>query len=59
VFSVTSADANRCTVTITTAWGAAPGLAGWLQGVTMPAFMRRIYRAELRQLDVYAQTLAS
>jgi len=57
-FAVTSADANRCTVTITTIWQAAPGLAGWLQGVTLPAFMRRIYHAELRQLDVYAQTLA-
>lgn len=54
-FTVTPLDAARCAVTIATEWQAPDGFGGWLQGLTMPAFMRRIYRAELRQLDNYAQ----
>lgn len=54
-FTVTPVAANRCSVTIATEWQQPRGLGGWLQGLTMPAFMRRIYQAELRQLDEYAQ----
>lgn len=54
-FTVTPLDTARCAVTIATEWQAPDGFGGWLQGLTMPAFMRRIYHAELRQLDDYAQ----
>ena len=54
-FTVTPVAAARCTVTIATAWQTPAGFSGWWQGLTMPAFMRRIYHAELRQLDEYAQ----
>ena len=55
-FTVTPVDADRCTVTIATQWQPPAGFSGWLEGLTMPGFMRRIYHAELRQLDEYAQT---
>ncbi len=55
-FTVTPVDADHCTVTIATQWQPPAGFSGWLEGLTMPGFMRRIYHAELRQLDEYAQT---
>ncbi len=54
-FTVTPVEANHCRVTIATEWQQPPGFGGWLQGLTMPAFMRRIYQAELHQLDEYAR----
>ena len=58
-FTVTPVDARRCTVTITTQWTPAGGIAGWIEGLTTPAFLRRVYHEELAQLNGYAQTLAS
>jgi hypothetical protein len=55
-FTVTPGkDTQRCTVTIATTQQAPDGFSGWLQGLTLPWVMRRIYREELAQLDRYAQ----
>lgn len=58
-FTVAPIAAERCTVTIATEWQACAGFGGWVQRLTMPSFMRRIYRAELQQLDEYAQAQGS
>lgn len=54
-FTVTPVDAERCTVNFTTTWQARPGIQGWLEGLTMPSFLRNVYREELQKLDRYAQ----
>lgn len=46
-------------VTISTDSRPSPGLAGWLERLMNPAIMRRIYRAELKQLDAYVRGLGS
>lgn len=42
---------------ITTTFTRKPGFSGWLEGLMMPMFMRRIYRDELQRIDQYAQKL--
>jgi hypothetical protein len=42
-------------VTIDTTFQASPGLKGWLERLTAPGLLRRIYRVELRQIDEYAR----
>jgi hypothetical protein len=42
-------------VTIDTAFQASPGLKGWLERLTTPGLLRRIYRVQLQQLDNYAR----
>jgi hypothetical protein len=40
-------------VTIATTFYPSPGIKGWLERLTAPGFLRRVYRAELQQLDEY------
>lgn len=58
-FTVTPVDTRRCTVTIATQWTPTGGLAGWIESLTTPSFLRRVYHEELAQLDGYAQTVVS
>lgn len=58
-FTVTPLDVGRCTVTIATTWQPAGGIMGWVERLTTPSFMRRIYRAELAQLNRYAQSVTA
>jgi hypothetical protein len=55
-FTVTPLDAARCSVTIATTWQASAGIAGWIEGMTMPPYLKRVYSDELAQLDRYAQS---
>ncbi len=50
---------DHCEVTITTTFERKPGLSGWLEGLTTPMFMRKIYREELHLIDQYAQKMDS
>jgi hypothetical protein len=38
---------EQCTLRIATEWRPAPGLAGFIERLTTPSFMRRIYTEEL------------
>jgi len=53
-FSVDPIDARRCRVTIATTWEAR-GLGGFFERLFVPHLFRRIYRAELAQLDRVAR----
>lgn len=44
-------------VTFDTTFEPSPGLKGWLERLTAPVFLRRVYRVELQQLDDYMQRL--
>lgn len=46
---------DQSDVTIATTFQPRPGLKGWLERLTAPGFMRRLYRTELQQLDDYIQ----
>ena len=58
-FTVSPGAAGRCLVTIATQWRPSGGIAGWIEGMTTPPFLRRVYQDELAQLDSYAQALAA
>lgn len=58
-FTVSPVDARRCTVTIATHWRPAGGIAGWIEGMMTPPFLRRTYHDELAQLNQYAQAVAA
>lgn len=49
-------DGKQANLEIATDWEASPGLAGLMEKVGSPPVMRRIYRAELRQLAEYVKT---
>ena len=53
-FTVEPADAGRSRVTIETRYSKR-GLAGWIERWLAPAFLRAVYRAELRQLEEQAK----
>lgn len=46
---------QRTRVTIASEFPVKPGLKGWLEKMTQPAFARRLYQQELRNLDDYVQ----
>ena len=46
---------DQSELTIATTFQSRPGLTGWFERLAAPAFLRRIYRAELAQLDEYAR----
>jgi ribosome-associated toxin RatA of RatAB toxin-antitoxin module len=46
---------DRSEVTIATTFQPSPGLRGWLERLATPGLLRRVYRAELQQLDEYAR----
>lgn len=48
-------DGRRARVTIATDWQVQDGLKGWLEGLTTPPIMRRIYATELRQIASFIQ----
>lgn len=50
---VNSGDQSRVTIATTARSG--PGLRGWLERLTTPAIMRRIYREELAKLAEFVQ----
>jgi len=54
-FTVEPRGDEQSDVTIATTFEPKPGLRGLLERLTAPMFLRRIYRAELRQLDEYAR----
>lgn len=45
-------------VTIATESKTSAGLGGWLEGLTTPMIMRKIYREELQQLNAYVKQQA-
>jgi len=47
------AGGDKSRVTISTDSQPRPGVAGWLERLMNPPIMRRIYRAELKQLNAY------
>lgn len=44
---------SKSRVTIATDTRPSPGLQGWIERLVNPSIMRRIYRAELQQLNAY------
>lgn len=46
---------DQSEVTIATTFKSRPGLTGWVERLAAPAFLRRVYRVELAQLDEYAR----
>ena len=46
---------DQSEVTFDTTFQASPGLKGWLERLTAPSFLRRVYRVELQQLNEYVQ----
>lgn len=49
------AHAQQSVVTIATTWQSKSGIAGWIERLTTPSIMRKIYREELAILNRYAQ----
>jgi phage FluMu protein gp41 len=49
------AGGTRSRVTITTELRRKPGLAGWIEGLLSPRYLRRLYEKELEQVAAYAQ----
>jgi uncharacterized protein YndB with AHSA1/START domain len=56
-FIVESRGRDQSEVTISTTFQSRPGLTGWLEQFIAPRFLRRVYRAELQQLDEYIRRL--
>lgn len=56
-FTVMPCDHDQAEVTIATTFQSKPGLKGWLERLTIPAYLRRIYRQELQVLDEYMQQI--
>ena len=54
-FTVEPRGDDQSEVTIATTFQPRPGLRGWLERLATPGLLRRIYRAELQQLDEYAR----
>lgn len=54
-FTIDPRGAEQSQVTIATTFGNTPGLKGLLERLFAPMFLRRVYRAELQQLDEYAR----
>jgi hypothetical protein len=48
-------EAGHSMATISTTWQSKPGIAGWIERLTTPSIMRKIYREELSILNRYAQ----
>lgn len=46
---------DQSRVTIATTWKAQRGLQGWIERMTMPGMLRKIYREELIRLEQYAR----
>lgn len=49
-------EAGQSVATISTTWQSQPGIAGWIERLTTPSIMRKIYREELAILNRYAQS---
>lgn len=58
-FIVEPRASGQTEVTIATTFQPSPGLKGWLERLTAPGFLRRVYRTELQQLDEYARQRTS
>ena len=56
-FIVEPRNNGQADVTFDTTFQASPGIKGWLERLTAPIFLRRVYRVELQQLDDYMQRL--
>lgn len=54
-FTVDPNGPNQAEVTFATVWQPASGLMGWVERLTAPMFLRRIYRQELQILNEYAR----
>lgn len=54
-FIIEPRDNGQSEVTIATTFQPSPGLKGWLERITAPGLMRRIYRQELQKIDDYTQ----
>ena len=50
-------DGAKCKVTIATTSKTSAGLGSWLERLTTPMIMRKIYQEELLQLNTYVQQL--
>lgn len=50
-------DGAKSKVTIATESKTSAGLGGWLESLTTPMVMRKIYREELQQLNTYAKQM--
>jgi hypothetical protein len=48
-------DGKRSHVTIATNWTPSKGVMGWLERVSTPAFMRKLYTTELQNVQAYVQ----
>ena len=44
---------KRSRVTIATDWTPSPGVIGWLEKLTTPAFMRKLYETEIQNVQEY------
>jgi hypothetical protein len=53
-FIVEPRGAEQSEVTFDTTFEASPGLKGWVERLFVPNYLRRVYKAELKQLDEYA-----
>lgn len=58
-FTVAPLDGGRARVTIATDWQPTRTLASLLESLLTPPILRRIYRAELRQVQAYVQGKAA
>lgn len=54
-FTVEPLGKGTCRVTIATDTQPSPGLQGWIERLSSPPFLRRVYRQELKNLAEYAQ----
>lgn len=52
-FMVEPRGKDQAEVTIATTFHPKAGLKGWLERLVVPSYLRRVYRAELQQLDEY------
>ncbi|GAB4413650.1 MAG: SRPBCC family protein [Anaerolineae bacterium] len=54
-FTVNPNGPERAEVTFATVWQPASGFRGWVERLTAPMFLKRVYRRELQILDAYAR----
>lgn len=56
-FIVEPRDENQSEVTFDTTMTPSPGIQGWIERLIVPGYLRRVYRAELQQLNEYVSRL--
>lgn len=58
-FTVAPGESGSSDVTIATTFQSRPGVRGFIERLTVPGLLRRIYRQELQQLEAYIERTGS